>query len=153
MLLGVVGASVVGTALATVGSNSDKDDASVSSDMVSPVTNATETEQQSQVLGDLTIMEHPLINIPEILISDGEVASSMSENDEQFVTSVNGDRQTFPSRPRSRDPVKAADEAMQNYMDSDDGGNAWLEQCQTSCCRKTRLWTKTTLASLRLTGI
>jgi len=73
MLLGVVGASVVGTALATVGSNSDKDDASVSSDMVSPVTNATETEQQSQVLGDLTIMEHPLINIPEILISDGEV--------------------------------------------------------------------------------
>jgi hypothetical protein len=126
VLLGVVGASVVGTALAAVGSNSDKDDASVSSDMVSPAANATETEQQSQVLGDLTIMERPLIDIPEIRISDGEVSSSMSENNEQFVTSINGDRQTFPSPPRSRDPVKAADEAMQEYMDSDDGGNAWL---------------------------
>lgn len=40
---------------------------------------------------------------------------------------VNGDRlATFPPPTKSRDPVKAAEEAMKEYMEMDDGGSDWL---------------------------
>jgi broad specificity phosphatase PhoE len=40
---------------------------------------------------------------------------------------VNGDRQATFVKPKPKDPKQAAEQAMKDYMDSDDGGEAWLQ--------------------------
>lgn len=104
VVLGVVGASMVGATLTMVGSNNGEEGTSVSSNAVSTETNSTAREQERE---------------SSVLDATNE---ARSENNE-LATSINADQ--LPLSPR--DPVKTADEAMQEYMDSDDGGNAWLE--------------------------
>jgi hypothetical protein len=40
---------------------------------------------------------------------------------------INGDRQATFVKPKPKDPKQAAAQAMKDYMDSDDGGEAWLQ--------------------------
>lgn len=121
VVLGAVGVSVGVAAVAFVGGNKDEQKTSVSPETPSSATNSTETELQ---------MDSPSIGIPEIRSLDSGVASSTGANEEESgaFARINGDRQAaFPSSPRPRDPVKAAEDAMQEYLDSDDGGSAWLQ--------------------------
>lgn len=124
VLLGATGATVVGATIAIVGGNYGKQETPELTDNASPATNATETTNL-----DVAIMDRPSIDIPAIRSLDiGATSSTSDEEESRAFTRINGDRQArFPSPPKPRDPVKAAEEAMQDYMDSDDGGSDWLE--------------------------
>lgn len=127
VLLGTaaVGASAVVVA-SLGGGNNEKERADTSNDPL-PILNTTETALLAAKM-DVKIMDGLTIDIPEIRQLDTVYPGS--EDDDGIVSHaqrVNGDRQaTFPPRRKARDPVKAAEEAMEEYMDSDDGGGAWL---------------------------
>lgn len=122
VILGAVTVGVAGAVIGLTGRNDgeDEEEMTTSSDKAS-ATNSTETESQD-LLMDANILNRPLIDIPG--------TNGVDDDEEQIRASagVNGGRQvTLPPSNMSRDPVKAAEEAMEEYMESDDGGNAWLQ--------------------------
>jgi hypothetical protein len=122
ILVGTAAVGVSAAAVASLGGRNDETELDVTSDPPLPILNATET-----ALLDAKIRNGPTIDIPEF--RQYGTGSPGSQDDELVapVQRVNGDRQaTFPPRPKARNPVEAAEKAMKEYMDSDDGGDAWL---------------------------
>jgi broad specificity phosphatase PhoE len=63
------------------------------------------------------------------MTGDHGIPSSVNDDtaEEALRQHINGDRlATFPPPQKSLDPVEAADEAMREYMELDDGGSEWL---------------------------
>ena len=128
ILLGTAGVGIFGATAALMGGSEDEKETATLSDNP-PLTNATAAVSQDSAM-DVKVMERTMIDIPEIRSLDSDGASDISDNDEFTPPAqrASGDRQaTFPPRPKQLDPVKAAEDAMKVYMDSDDGGSAWLE--------------------------
>ena len=118
VILGAAGVGVVGAAIALTGNNNDEKETTTPSDKAFPElpTNGTEMETQD-ISMDVNILNRPLI-------------ATSGDDDEQTMisTRVNGDRRaSFPPSNAATDPVKKAKQAMKEYMESDDGGNAWLQ--------------------------
>lgn len=126
----LLGTSVVGATAAAVAVLSDKgEDKKETMDV--EVTNATGLNAQITEHTDLDILDDlvPVFaggrNVTDGL---GQLSSDNDVAEEAVRQRVNGDRlATFPPPRKPRDPVKAAEEAMKEYMDSDDGGSEWLQ--------------------------
>lgn len=121
VLIGAAGIGLVGATLALTGD--DNEEETTASPEEPPPTNATGSESRDAVM-DVAIMDHPSIDIPEIQSLDSGAASRI---DIDTTARMNEDRQAIPPKPKNQDPAVAAKEAMNEYMDSDDGGSAWLE--------------------------
>jgi hypothetical protein len=117
VLLGTAAVGVSAAAVASLGGENDEKELAVTADDPLPTLSTT-------VLLYANITNGLTIDIPEF-----GPQNTPGEGDGLYdsVQRVNGDRQaTFPPRLKARDPMKAAEEAMQEYMDSDDGESAWL---------------------------
>ena len=127
VLLGAAAVGASAVAVATLGGGNNEKETVVTSDGPLPILNTTETAPLDAKM-DVKIMDGLTIDIPEMSQLDTDYPGS--EDEEGLVAHaqrVNGDRQaTFPPRRKARDPVKAAEEAMREYLDTDDGGGAWL---------------------------
>jgi hypothetical protein len=117
VLLGTAAVGLSAVAVASLGGGNDEKELAVTADDSLPNLNTT-------VSLDANITEGLTIDILEF----GPQGTPVEDDGlSATVQRVNGDRQaTFPPRPKARDPIKAAEEAMQEYMDSDDGESAWL---------------------------
>lgn len=120
VLLDAAGISVTGATVALMAGNSDEEE----EETIASLSNRTETESQDSTVDVASVNGLPEVR-PTVVVSS---IGSDGEREEIASSRVNGDRQaTFPSPPKTRDPAKAAEVAMKEYMDSDDGGSAWLE--------------------------
>ena len=127
VLLGTAAVGASAMAVASLGGGNNVKEMVVTSDNPLTILNSTETAPLDAKM-DVEIFDGVTIDIPEIHERGTDFYDS--ENEEELVAHaqrVNGDRQaTFPPRRKARDPVKAAEEAMKEYIDADDGGGAWL---------------------------
>jgi len=144
--VGAVGASAAAAALFSGGPEDDKK-ASDAGDKPVEVSNAAATSLPDPRL-DVEFMERPLIYnlgdrkdgplphgdedyfMPPVFASRNETdgLTPFGSDGEDARQRINGDRlATFPSPRKPRDPVKAAEQAMKEYMESDDGASEWLQ--------------------------
>ena len=130
----IIGAAAIGGAVLFNANNGDE--------QVNVVEQADGDEQETAVSSQVN---NTTIDLLEAVIDEPIIGEAMSMESsglggiEEELTAIevgigatvhariNGDRKaTFPPPVKPRDPVKAAEQAMKEYMDMDDGGRDWL---------------------------
>lgn len=154
VVAGAIGASTVAASLSSGGNEEEQEVVSTENEQPVMGTNETAADLVSDAGAGIEMTDRPMVDILDI---NTNVEPLIPHDDDDFrptlfaptketdallpvdniagenateltMQRINGDRQaTFPPPRKSRDPVKAAEEAMKEYMELDDGGSEWLQ--------------------------